>query len=298
MEDVRFKMLLETAPVPIIIVDEEGKITLINSQSEKCFGYHREELIGKFVEVLLPDEYREAHISHRKKYMKKPVTRAMGTGINLKLKRKDGVIIPVDISLSPLEVENGTIITLVVHDITEQKQLEEKYKYLAEHDPLTGVVNRYILEDRIDQAVKIAKRHQWLLAIFFLDIDGFKDINDSHGHVVGDLLLRATVQRIQECIRSDDTLARNGGDEFVLLLVNINDKSNAIKLAQKIHKRFDECFLIENLQIRITLSIGISIYPGDGDSHESLIKKADAAMYYVKKNGKNNFKLYDKSEMG
>ena len=130
----------------------------------------------------------------------------------------------------------------------------------------------------------------------FLDLDGFKQINDVYGHAIGDLLLRAVGKRVQECIRGIDTLARIGGDEFVLLLMEVNVKEDAIKVADKILQRIAEGFLIDNKKFLITLSVGISLYPEDGDKHQLLLEKADAAMYYVKKQGKNNLRLFNSDE--
>ena len=162
-------------------------------------------------------------------------------------------------------------------------------KNLAGHDALTGLINRNSLEDRIDQAIKLSKRNKSSAAVFFIDIDDFKKINDDYGHAIGDLLLQNLAKRIQAHIRQVDTLARIGGDEFVLLLPDIKNEDNAIQLAQLIIHLMAEEFSIEGKKHMITLSIGISLYPKE-DS-KSLLTSADSAMYYVKKHGKNNFKL-------
>ncbi|MDF1684528.1 MAG: diguanylate cyclase [Legionellaceae bacterium] len=162
-------------------------------------------------------------------------------------------------------------------------------KNLAGHDALTGLINRRSLEDRIDQAIKLSKRNKSPAAVFFIDIDDFKKINDDYGHAIGDLLLQNLAKRIQAQIRQVDTLARIGGDEFVLLLPDIKNEDNAIQLAQLIIHLMAEGFSIEGKKHMITLSIGISLYPRE-DS-KSLLTSADSAMYYVKKHGKNNFKL-------
>ncbi len=292
MDDEKFKMLLEAAPEAIVIVDENGKIILVNSQSEAYFGYRREEMLGQLVELLVPDESVDAHIKYREIYMKNPIKRPMGTGKNLRAKRKDGTTFPVDISLSPFGSTPGIMITSMVHDITLHKQMEERLKHLAEHDPLTGLVNRLLLEDRTKQALVLANRYEWSVAVFFMDLDGFKQVNDTYGHAVGDLLLCAVTTRIQECTRQVDTLARVGGDEFILLLLEIKNDKNATKIAEHIIKRIAEEFLIENRRLTTSISIGISLYPKDAANYQSLIEKADAAMYYAKTHGKNNFKLY------
>ena len=292
MDDEKFKVLLEAAPVAIVIVDEKGIITLLNSQAETCFGYCREELLGQYIEILLSDGLGHAHVRHRQKYMENPHTRPMGTGLNLKAKRKDGSVFPVDISLSPLAIGVGFIVTVIIHDITDHKKIEAGLKHIAEHDYLTGLVNRSLFEDRINQAIVLAKRHECFVAVFFLDVDNFKQLNDAYGHAIGDLLLSAVGKRMQGCIREIDTLARIGGDEFALLLTEIKTNNDAMVIAKKILQRFKKSFLINDIKHVVTLSIGIALYPTDGDNHLLLLEKADAAMYLAKKQGKNNVKFY------
>lgn len=293
MSDEKFKMLLEAAPEAIIISDKNGRITLVNTQCEKYFGYTREELLGEFVEILVPDSLQEIHKKHRQIYMDNPVTRPMGAGLNIAAKRKDGSIFPLDVSLSPYGAGDDLLIMAIAHDITEHKQIEEKLKHLAEHDPLTGLINKPLIEDRIDHAITLAKRYNSYIAVLFLDLDQFKQINDLYGHAVGDLLLITASKRIQECIRDSDTLARIGGDEFVLLLTDLRDENAAIEIAKKIIQRFSEYFLIEDKKFITTLSIGIGLYPKNGNNAQTLIEKADFAMYYVKRHGKNNYELFD-----
>lgn len=294
MENEKINMLLEAAPEAVILVDAQGIITFVNRQCEKYFDYRRDELVGQSVEILVPDELRAIHVKHRQKYIINPSTRPMGSGLNLKARRKDGSVFPVNISLSPLQDKEGLIITAIIHDITAYKQSEEKLKWLAEHDELTGLINRSLFHDRVSQAIKRAIRHQDLIAIFFLDLDGFKKINDTYGHTAGDLLLCASVKRIQKCIRDLDSLARIGGDEFALLLTEIKKENTIIAMAKKILGCFTEDFLISNKKLNVTVSIGISLYPKDGDDYQSLLEKSDRAMYYVKKHGKNNFQMFDR----
>jgi diguanylate cyclase (GGDEF)-like protein/PAS domain S-box-containing protein len=191
-----------------------------------------------------------------------------------------------------------------IYDITERKLAQEKMLYMAFHDDLTGLPNRHLLKDRLNQSIKTARHHNRLVATLFLDIDNFKRINDTLGHNAGDILLKGVAARLQDFIRNSDTISRSahdemdstiarlGGDEFTVLLSEIKTIQNAAQVAHRILDIIEHPFMIENHEIFITTSIGISIYPHDGMDAESLLKHADTAMYYAKDNGRNNFQFY------
>ena len=284
--------LIEIMPDALVVTNQHGRIVLINPQTETLFGYHDTELIGQTVECLMPERFRNHHITHRVNYSKNPQLRSMGRGLTLFGLKKGGAEFPVDVSLSPLDTTDGLIIIAAIRDISERKQLEDNLKHLAEHDSLTGLLNRTLLEDRITQAITLAKRNQSCFAVCFLDLDEFKEVNDAYGHGVGDLVLCAVTKSLRQCIRDVDTLARVGGDEFALLLLNINSAEDAITVAKKILRACRNKILINDKKFLITISIGIAIYR-TGDTHQTLLKKADTAMYDVKNHGKNNFKVYN-----
>lgn len=292
-----FKLIFESVPDAIVIVNKEGRITLLNVQAEKFFGYTQEELLGESIEILVPDKLRKHHPEQREKYTKHPTSRPMGRGIDLTARRKDGSTFPVDISLSPLETqEHGLLIMANIRDIKHHRDLENKLQYLAEHDSLTGLINRGIFKDRVTQAISLSKRHKQYMAIFFMDLDGFKQVNDTYGHAVGDELLQKVSNRLVINVRESDTLSRVGGDEFVLLLTEINRIKMVNEMADKIVKLFKEPFHINNnVEISITISMGIATYPKDAVDYEALLKKADLAMYSAKKLGKNNYKFIGSS---
>lgn len=177
------------------------------------------------------------------------------------------------------------------HDITHLKQAKDQLLFQATHDVLTGLANRLLLFDRIEQAILHAKRHQTLFAVLFLDLNRFKLVNDSLGHASGDKLLQATAERIKKYIRDEDTLARLGGDEFVVLAVGLNDTFDTVEITKKCLHAFDEPFYIDDHELFINASIGISIYPQDGDDAQTLLKNADIAMY-IAKNGEENVRFY------
>ena len=186
------------------------------------------------------------------------------------------------------------IILLAIEDITERKQSEEKIQQMAYHDSLTGLPNRKLFSDRLGIALAQAQRNQKKVGIAMLDLDNFKDVNDTLGHDVGDLLLKATAERLSAALRKGDTVARFGGDEFVLILPDLKVIEDAIQVAQKIVDSFRKPFLIDTHQLVVTTSIGIAVYPNDGTDEGILLKNADIAMYQAKQAGRARYQLYKK----
>jgi len=186
------------------------------------------------------------------------------------------------------------IATIEAQKLAEQVEIaKDQLEHLAHHDALTGLPNRILLQDRLGQAIELARRQGRQLAVMFMDLDRFKHINDSLGHAVGDQLLQSVAQRLVDCVRQSDTISRQGGDEFVLLLPNIEHAEDAAYSAQKMLGALAQPHLIEGHDLHISVSIGISIYPNDGQDAEALIKSADTAMYYAKENGRNNYKFFE-----
>ena len=189
--------------------------------------------------------------------------------------------------------ERLVIATFNAQTMTETaEQATEQMCYMAEHDNLTGLPNRSLLNDRLAQSIAFAQRHDKKVALMYLDLDHFKHINDSFGHGVGDMFLQSAAKRLQKCIRVSDTVSRHGGDEFVVLLTEVNSVQDAVLTAEKLISSMARPFLIDGQRLHATLSVGISIYPDDSKSIEELIKNADTAMYQAKKNGRNNFQLF------
>ncbi len=175
------------------------------------------------------------------------------------------------------------------HEIKRRKALEIKMKHMANHDELTGLANRTLLTERINSAINFHKRQGLTLAVLFIDLDGFKHINDNYGHDVGDELLVQLTDRLQACVRESDTVARFGGDEFVLLLTGLNDKKEAAFIAEKALKVIRQPVELSIATVAVSCSIGISAFPDDGDSDTELLKVADTLMYRVKAHGKNHY---------
>jgi diguanylate cyclase (GGDEF)-like protein/PAS domain S-box-containing protein len=188
------------------------------------------------------------------------------------------------------ELANANV--LLQAEIAERRHAEEQIRYLAHHDALTGLPNRRLLEDRLGQAIGMAKRNSAHVAIQFIDLDRFKPINDRLGHRVGDMLLQAVARRLRGLLREADTVSRVGGDEFVIVLPDMNSETAAAETAQKVLQALSQPYVIEGNELGVTPSIGISIYPKDGIDAETLISRADAAMYHAKQMGRGNFQLF------
>jgi diguanylate cyclase (GGDEF)-like protein len=177
-------------------------------------------------------------------------------------------------------------------DISARKEREQRIQHLADHDALTGLLNRRLLEDRLQQSITLARRNDALVAVMLIDLDGFKAVNDQFGHLMGDYALRTVARRLRECVRESDTVARLGGDEFVILLSGQRVPDDSSLVAEKILAALTEPVAAGGRRFEIGASIGISIYPRDGTTPEALLKHADAAMYRVKEAGKNRYQYY------
>jgi len=275
----------------IIGTDIYGTIFAWNQGAEVLYGYTEAEMIGQSIQLIFPEAHKEELTTIINQVMSgKPIKDQQTFRIH-----KDGHSIPISQTISPIKDAKGEIvgISTIARDISEQKRLEQELRHLAEHDPLTGLINRIILEDRLEHAISLADRHQDHLAVLYLDLDNFKQINDHYGHSVGDALICETANCLLKCIRGSDSLSRFGGDEFVILLTEIKNERYVTNVAKKIALCLKKGYLIQNMKFQVTCSIGIALYPKDGA--ELLIQKADTAMYHAKSHGKNSVKLYDPS---
>jgi len=299
------RYLVNTSPDIIYILDQDGYFTFINERIETLLGYSSRELTGKHYSYLVHQDDIEAA---RYVFNERRAGDRASRNVELRLKYKDDDskhvfdtrTLPIELSSIGMYKDDdrskkrtylGTY--GVARDITERKRAEETINFQAYHDLLTNLPNRALLRDRLGVAISQAKREKEMLAVMFLDLDRFKNINDTLGHVVGDELLQQVSARLKSCVREGDTLARFGGDEFTLLLPKIGKGEGDIsRIAQKINEVLRDPFIIDGNELYVSASIGISIYPRDGTDMETLIKHADIAMYHVKDTGKNNFKFY------
>jgi diguanylate cyclase (GGDEF)-like protein/PAS domain S-box-containing protein len=284
----RFRTLAETAPSAIFIYQGAGFI-YANASMAALTGYAREELGSMNLWDMVHPDYKDL-------IRGRGLARLRGdeapTGSQFKIVRKDGEERWVDFSAAVIDVGGRPAVLGTAFDITKRKEAEEQIKNLAYHDALTGLPNRLLFNDRLSVAVAQAHRQGYRLAIFFLDVDRFKVINDSLGHSLGDRLLQGVARRLQSSVREGDTVARLGGDEFILLLPALNRTEDVAKVAEKILDSLKLPFRLEGRELYVTASMGISLYPDDGGDAEALIKNADTAMYRAKEQGRDNYQLY------
>jgi diguanylate cyclase (GGDEF)-like protein/PAS domain S-box-containing protein len=273
----RFKVAIESAPNAMVMTDRQGKIVMVNSHAMKMFGYMREELVGRPVEVLVPERFGGGHPKHRMDFSSSPRARPMGAGRDLYAVRKDGSEFPVEIGLNPIETEEGLLVLSAIVDISERKRAEEQILRLVTTDPLTGLANYRKLIEVLDFEIKRYGRTGKSFAIILLDLDGLKKINDDHGHLTGSRALCRLAAVLRHRSRGIDTAARYGGDEFVLVLPETESKG-AEQAANRISKRLRE----DGENPPLSVSAGAAIYPQDGPTLEELLGAADRALYKQK----------------
>jgi diguanylate cyclase (GGDEF)-like protein/PAS domain S-box-containing protein len=283
----RFRLLVEHSKDAFFLHGLDGKIIDVNQHAGDSLGYTREELLDLSVQDI---DQRFITDKHKEKWKKmvpgEPLT---VEGVH---RRKDGTTFPVEVRLGVLESGGRRLILGLVRDITERVRAEETIRKLAYHDSLTGLPNRVLFANRLNRAMAQAHHNQSRFAVMSLDLDRFKDINDTHGHSVGDQLLDRVGKRLTGLLRKNDTVSRTGGDEFFLLLPEIAHAKDAHTIAQKVLGAFREPFVLDNHELTITTSIGVTMYPHDGEDADALLKHADIALYQAKQKGRNNYQHY------
>jgi diguanylate cyclase (GGDEF)-like protein/PAS domain S-box-containing protein len=289
----KYRSIIENINDIFYMLDNQGNITFISPAVERLTKYKMSELIGKPVFPLVhPDDLPGLLESFNN------LVSGQLVPWEFRLLDKDGRVIFVRTSRQLLYKDEKVIgITAVMTDLTERKKMEQKLEEMATHDFLTSLPNRVLLTDRFSMAAALAHRNKARLAIMSLDLDKFKTINDTLGHEAGDQVLKTVATRITAVIRASDTIARIGGDEFVLVMQETKRREDATAIAQKILDSFAEPLLIDAHPVQLSTSIGIAIYPEDAEDLETLIKKSDAAMYYSKGHGRNQFKFFSDGDV-
>ncbi|HEY8714317.1 MAG TPA: EAL domain-containing protein [Candidatus Acidoferrum sp.] len=283
----------------VLCTDISGCVTYLNLVAESMTGWPRAEAIGKpLAEVFhIIDAATRAPAEDPVK-LAIDLNKTVSLTLNCVLVRRDGSEFSIEDSSAPIHDRNGSVIGAVVvfHDISAARAISNKMLYLAQHDVVTDLANRTLVNDRITQSISLARRQKKPIAVLFLDLDHFKNINDSLGHAIGDQLLLSVSKRLVASVRHSDTVSRQGGDEFVILLSEIAHAKDAATSAAKILSSLNEPHIVAGHELHIDGSIGISVFPGDGEDVETLIKNADTAMYHAKELGRNNFQFF-KTEM-
>lgn len=290
----RLQSILNSAAEGIVVVDQEGHIERMNIAAQRMFDYAPADYATLDLKQLIVELDREFEGEDAEQRYAAWLRRMIGSQRDLTGQRQDGRRFPLELSVNEVsEAGHGTRFVAIVRDVTERKSWEARIFQLAYSDSLTGLPNRLLLVDRLEQAVAGAQRNRTQVGVLFFDFDGFKQVNDRYGHHTGDLLLKGMSERIRNCVREIDTVSRLGGDEFVVVLPELKDGADAGAVARKIIAALSQPYSIEHQEISITLTAGISVYPGDGESAEVLIRHADTAMYFAKENGKNRFRFFN-----
>jgi diguanylate cyclase (GGDEF)-like protein/PAS domain S-box-containing protein len=299
VEKERALVTLNSIGDAVLCTDISGKITYLNLVAESMTGWPREEAIGKpLSEVFQIIDSATRKTARDPMEMAVAQNRTVGLTVDCVLIRRDAYESAIEDSAAPIHDRAGRVIgaVIVFHDVSAARAMSQQMTHSAQHDVVTNLPNRMLLNDRISQSISLARRQNRPLAVLFLDLDRFKYINDSLGHAVGDQLLQSVSKRLLAGVRGSDTVSRQGGDEFAILLSEISHPEDAATSARKLLISLSAPHSIDGHDLDITGSIGISIYPGDGEDSETLIKNADTAMYHAKEGGCNNFQFF-KPEM-
>jgi diguanylate cyclase (GGDEF)-like protein/PAS domain S-box-containing protein len=291
LESTKSHKILEMAADGIVTIDSKGRIQSFNLAAQKIFGYSEEEVLQKNVSILMPSPHREQHDAHMERYLKTGRSHIFGLTREFEGVRHDGKLFPMELAISEIRTGNTRLFTGMIRDISGQKLAQQRIKHLAHFDTLTHLPNRSLFFDRLGQAISVAKRNYRSLAVLYMDLDGFKNVNDTLGHHFGDLLLVKVAERMGMNVRESDTLARLGGDEFTLILNDVQDDDAVAKVAKKIIESISVPFNLEGHEVSIGVSVGIAKYPNDANSSSSLLIAADRAMYAAKESGKNAFRF-------
>jgi diguanylate cyclase (GGDEF)-like protein/PAS domain S-box-containing protein len=281
------RAIVHSAHDGILTVDQAGCITSFNRSCEHLFGYSQEEIMGEPVDSILP-----AFFPFEAEHLDLDGDSLQQLDMETIAMQKSGSIVPVEIAASTVPDSDNSICTLIVRGITERKQSEEEIRTLAYQDVLTGLANRRLFEDRLQVALHQATERKRQLGVLFLDLDRFKYINDSLGHRCGDILLAQVSRRLLDCIRRGDTVARTGGDEFVILLPEIVGFHDIERVAERIVEAMQPVFTIDEQEVYVTFSVGGSTFPEGGTTAEALLQNADVALYRAKQEGRNCYRLF------
>jgi diguanylate cyclase (GGDEF)-like protein/PAS domain S-box-containing protein len=284
----KYRSLFEGSRDAIYLTAPDGQLMDANQAFLDLFGYSREEIVHS--------NAKQVYATAKDRNVFKQAMKERGSirDFEMQLLKKDGTVMDCLLSVTTKKDEDGKIIEYngIVRDITAYKKAQEMIHHMAYHDPLTGLPNRTLFNDRLNMAIARAQRGEKQIAVMMLDIDKFKSINDKYGHETGDKILKTVADRLGNALRKSDTIARMGGDEFLIIVPEMEKAADVLVVAQKILTIFNTPFEWNGFKLASSTSIGIAMYPEDGDNGEALIRCADIAMYSVKAKGGNNFCIY------
>ena len=290
-KELEIKAVMSSVGEGILIIDREGIIESFNTAASVIFGYAARDVIGTNITRLMPEEMRPMHNAGIQRYLENGESHIIGKqGVELTGLRKDGTVFPLELTVNDIHLVHRRLFVGIVRDITERKRIEENLVNLARYDFLTGLPNRSLFRDRLSHALSKANRNRTGFGVMFLDLDGFKQINDSLGHLSGDKLLKLFAQRIVSVVRKSDTVSRFAGDEFTALLEELTSPEQDTKsVADKIIAAIQAPFILGDQAVTVTTSIGLAIYISGDCDFDDLLRRADEAMYSAKKSGKNRW---------
>lgn len=288
-EKERARVTLSSIGDAVLVTDLLGQVSYLNPMAEAMTGWACTEATGRpLSEVfdIIDGATRKSATDPAQRAIQED--RTVGLQANCVLRRRDGDESGIEDSAAPVHDRHGQVAgaVIVFRDISQSRTMTRKMAHLARHDVLTNLANRALLDERLSQAIRLARRHGKQVALLFLDLDNFKRVNDSLGHKMGDRVIKVVARSLTDCVRATDTVCRQGGDEFVILLSEIEHPDDAARVAGKVRAAFADPLLVGGHALHVPVSIGISIYPGDGETVEALMEHADNAMYRAKRDGR------------
>lgn len=291
-EKERAQVTLDSIGDAVLVTDLAGTVTYLNLEAEALTGWSRDEALGQpLAAVFQIIDGTSRNVAPNPAHRAIAEDRTVELAIGCVLLRRHGTEIGIEDSAAPIHDRDGAVTgaVIVFHDVARSRLMSERMAHLARHDHLTGLANTVLLAERLDQAVRLARRNRKQAALLFIDLNRFKEVNDLHGHDFGDQVLRAIARRLEGCVRESDTVCRRGGDEFVILLAEIEGRRDAAQVAEKVLAAISAQQVINGHAVRVSASIGIGLYPDDGDDAAALMRRADVAMYQVKAGSQDGY---------
>jgi diguanylate cyclase (GGDEF)-like protein/PAS domain S-box-containing protein len=297
--DKKLRAIIDGALDAILTINDKGLLVEFNPAAERIFGFKKEQVIGKPLhELIIPPRLRSAHVAGHQQYVMSGIGHIFNQRVELLAMRSDGSEFPIELTLAALKEDDLSLVTGFIRDISEQKKARQEIENFAYYDVLTNLPNRRLLVDRFQHAVLIAERTQTYCALFFIDLDNFKLLNDTKGHDIGDQLLIEVSKRIQSVVRAGDTVARLSGDEFVILVENLDVNMNlayqqASEIAEKLLIELSNGYFLDMFEFNTSASIGLVLFNDSQFGFEEHLRHADTAMYLAKGAGRNTYRFYD-----